>query len=264
MHAAIHGLNLHYELHGEGEPAVLFIHGFPLSGRMWDDIVPVLKARHRLIVPDLRGFGASVGGADGASMERYALDLTALLDEVRTTHPVVVVGLSMGGYIAFEFYRRSAHRMRALVLCDTKAEADTPEARQGRFNLADKVRREGSAVVAEAMVKKLFAQSIPSDVKVRWYERMCEAPPQGVAAALRAMAHRPDSTPLLPRIHVPTLVVVGAEDAITPPDAARRMQQSIPGAQLEIVEQAGHLPPVEQSDRFARLLSDFLASLHGR
>jgi 3-oxoadipate enol-lactonase len=253
------GVRLRYDVSGSGEP-LLLVHGFPLSRRMWQPLAERLGDDHLAIAPDLRGHGESEA-SESVSMARYADDLAALLDEIGERRPVVLVGLSMGGYVAFEFCRRHAARVRALVLVDTRAEADSEEAARGRRESADRALQSGSGDVAEAMAGKLFAAEAPAALRERWREQMAANPPEGVAAALRAMAVRPDSFDTLRGLSVPVMIVVGEEDAITPPSAAREMAAAAPGARLEIVPGAGHLTPVEQPDRFAELLRDFLSSL---
>jgi pimeloyl-ACP methyl ester carboxylesterase len=258
MQAKINGVNLYYELQGGGVP-VLFVHGFPLSGRLWAPTAERLGESARLIIPDLRGMGQSEV-SDECSMTIYADDLAGLLDAVGETQPVVLVGLSMGGYVALEFFRRYRGRLRSLVLVDTRAEADSPEAARDREKTAERVLREGSQVVADVMVDKLFAPRAPSELRESWRGIMTATPPAGVAAALRAMRLRPDSTDTLGKIDVPTLIVVGEEDAITPPDCARQMHRAVGNAQLKIVPDSGHMTPVEQPDRFADILRKFIES----
>ena len=259
MNTTVDGVSLHYQVHGSGEP-VLLVHGFPLSGQLWDPAVSLLQGRFELIVPDLRGHGRS-GASDDVSMARYADDLAAQLDAAGAKGPVTVVGHSMGGYIAFEFYRRYPERVRALVLVDTRAGPDTEEAAEGRREMAGRVLRDGSGVIADALLDRLFAPAAAAALRERWNEVMAATPPVGVAAALRAMAERPDSRPTLPEIDWPMLVVVGADDAITPPEEARRMHEAIPNSRLEIIPEAGHMTPVEQPERFAEILHDFIATL---
>lgn len=259
MRATINGIDMNYEVHGAGEP-VLFIHGFPLSGEMWKSAAADLKSGYMVIVPDLRGHGGSAATKE-ASMADYADDLAALLDHVRETRPVMVVGLSMGGYVAMEFYRRHRARVRALVLVDTRAEADSPEAAKGRKDTAEKVLKEGSKVVADAMIGKLFAPDAPADMKSKWQAIMAATAPAGTAAALLAMAGRVDSMPTLQAMKLPVLVVVGEQDVITPPDCAQRMHVAAKGSQLETVAGAGHMVPVEKPGGFTITLKKFLAQV---
>jgi 3-oxoadipate enol-lactonase len=253
------GTRLRVRTAGAGEP-VLLIHGFPLSGALWDETVERLAADARLIVPDLRGHGESDASAR-ASMATYADDLAAVLDAADVDGPVTVAGLSMGGYIAFELLRRYPERIRALVLANTRAGADAPDGARKRLDTAARVEREGSAVVADEMVGKLFAAGAAGPLRERWRAIMAATPPAGVAAALRAMADRPDSMDTLRAARVPVLVVAGAEDGIVPRADAEEMRDAAPDARLEIVEGAGHMTPVEQPERFADILRDFLERL---
>lgn len=253
------GVRLRYEVHGEGEP-VLLVHGFPLSRELWRPLIGPLREEYRLIIPDLRGHGESATSPE-MSMGRYAEDLAALLDHIGERRPVVLVGLSMGGYIAFEFCRRHPERVRALVLANTRAQADTEEGARGRRETADRALREGSDVVAEGMLGKLFAPAAAAALRERWRDIMAATPPEGVAAALRAMAERPDSFDTLRRLDRPVLVVAGEEDAIIPVEDARRMQEAARNAHLAVVPGAGHLTPVEQPERFVAALRGFLDTL---
>lgn len=259
MRTEVAGAELHYELHGAGEP-VLLVHGFPLSGVLWDEVVERLRGEFRLIVPDLRGHGAS-GASPQASMRRYAEDLLAVLHAAGEERPVALVGLSMGGYVAFEFYRRHPERVRAMVLANTRATRDSPEVLLGRYDSAERVMREGSAVIADGMVDRLFAPTSPAELRERWKGIMAESPPVGLAAALRAMAERTDSRRLLKRLGVPVLVVVGSDDVITPAGEARAMAEAAKGGRIRVISGAGHMTPVERPDDFAAAVAEFLRTL---
>jgi 3-oxoadipate enol-lactonase len=253
------GVTLYYEAHGDGDP-LLLVHGFPLSGELWAPTVERIAARYRMIVPDLRGFGRSEAGGE-VTMARFAADLHQLLDHVGETRPVVLAGLSMGGYVAFEIVRRYPDRVRALVLANTRSAPDSDEQARGRRETADRVLREGSDVVARQMVDKLFAPGAADDLRGRWHEIMAKSPPQGVAAALLAMADRPDSADTLRSFPRPVLVIAGEDDSIIPVSEAEAMARVAPNATLEVVPGAGHLTPVEQPDRFAAVLERFLQRL---
>lgn len=253
------GIDLAYECHGTGSP-VLFVHGFPLTGKLWAHVVEPLQASCKLIIPDLRGMGRSQPSIE-ASMAAYADDLAALLDAIGETRPAVVVGLSMGGYVIFEFYRRHRKRIRALVLADTRCEADTAEKARDRAAMAARVQEEGAVIVADAMLDALFGPAASLELRAAWRGIISSTDPTGVAAALGAMAARPDSTPTLAEIDVPTLIVVGEHDALTPPADARTMHEGIPGSRLAVIPDAGHMVPVEQPEAFSGMLRDFLAEL---
>jgi 3-oxoadipate enol-lactonase len=245
---------------GQGSPLV-FVHGFPLNHAMWNSQIPVFAAKYRVIVPDLRGFGESVDTEGTVSMEDFADDLVAILDDLRVQQPVVLCGLSMGGYIALQFVRKYRPRLRALVLCDTRASADVPEVVENRLRIAKLAIESGTQPVADAMLPKAFGPKTFADrpqVVEAVRAMMISSDPTGVAAASRGMAVRPDMTQLLPTIDLPTLVVVGADDVLTPVDEMRRMAEKIPGAQFQIVPEAGHLSPLENPLVFNAALGNFL------
>lgn len=259
MRSKINGIEMNYEVCGEGAP-VLLVHGFPLSGEMWKAAEADLKGAFKVIVPDLRGHGGSAATKE-ATMVDYANDLAAVLEQVQESRPVVVVAFSMGGYVALEFYRRYRKQVRALVLVDTRAEADTPEGAQGRRDTAAKVLTEGSKVVADAMIGKLFAPDAAGSLKEKWQATMAGTPPQGVAAALHAMAGRIDSTATLQSIEVPVLIVVGDKDVITPPELSEKMHSAATGSRLEVIPGAGHMSPVEKPEVFNPILRKFLVEI---
>ena len=195
-----------------------FVHGFPLDHQMWQGQVAELGEEFHVLVPDLLGFGQKRDVTDIVTMQQYADDLAEMLDALRIAQPVVLCGLSMGGYIALEFWRRHGARLSHLILCDTRSAADTPEAAQARLQTADRVLAEGTSVLAEAMLPKLFSartQRQRASVVAATEQVIRSARPASVAAALRGMAQREDATSWLPAIAVPTLVVCGQEDVIS-------------------------------------------------
>ena len=258
----VNGVSLAMEVRGDG-PALLFIPGYPLDRTIWQHQVGALTGFKR-IAPDLRGLGLSDAPDLGYSMATYADDLVALLDALGVQQ-AVLCGLSMGGYIAFEVLRRHRERVRAVVLMDTRAEADTLEGKRGREAAMQAVREGGAAAIAEQMLPMLLSRNAPGtmpQVVERVRTMIASQPVQGIVGALTAMRDRPDSTPLLPSLEgLPALIVVGEEDELTPPARARAMAGAIPGALLSVIPAAGHLPPVEQPLSTTRVLSEFLASL---
>ena len=245
---------------GEGSP-IVFVHGFPLSHAMWNAQIPVFAAEHRVIAPDLRGFGQSVDTDGTVSMEDFADDLAAILDFLKVREPIVLCGLSMGGYIAFHFVRKYRERLCGLVLCDTRASADVPEVVENRLRIAKLVIESGTQPVADAMLPKAFAPKTYADrpeVVEAVRAMMIASDPTGVAAASRGMAVRPGMTDLLPKIDLPTLVVVGADDALTPVDEMRRMAAGIPHAQFKVIPDAGHLAPLENPLVFNATLANWM------
>lgn len=242
---------------GAGDPLV-FVHGFPLSGEMWHATATALADAWWCLVPDLRGHGRSAASPT-VTIAQFADDLAALLDAFGERRPVVLVGLSMGGIILFEFYRRHRDRVRALVLCDTRPYAETDEGRARRETIAEAALRDGSAAAAALLAGGLFAPTAPAELVDHWRAVMAATPPIGLAAAARALADRPDSVTTLPTIDCPTLLVFGEADALTPVEIGRQMQHAIAGSSLEVIPAAGHLPPVEQPAHFTRVLREFLA-----
>jgi pimeloyl-ACP methyl ester carboxylesterase len=263
MGVPVNGVDIEWRERGSGD-AVLFIHGFPFNSAMWGGQLATLAAGWRGIAPDLRGFGASeAGDRDVLDMVGFADDLIALLDRLGVER-TVVCGLSMGGYIAFELWRRHPERVRGLVLCDTRAGADSPDTQRARRHLAERVMIEGQTVVIEAMLPKLLATSTQrrrKDIVAFVSAMMAEAPRETMARTLIGMAIRPDSEPVLRTIDVPVLIVVGEEDAITNRGQAEMLARGIRGARLEAIAGAGHLPNLEQSEDFNHALNQFLAGL---
>jgi pimeloyl-ACP methyl ester carboxylesterase len=259
MEAQVNGIKLHYEDHGQGK-AVLLVHAFPLAGAMWQQQVAALKGQYRLIVPDMRGFGASEGTPGPTTMETFADDLAALLDTLGIDK-VVLGGLSMGGYISFAFLRRHADRLRGLILCDTRATPDTPEGKENRETTAQMVENEGARAIADKMLPVMLSPAAPDDLKTSVRGLIEQNSPQGIAAALRGMALRPDSSDLLPTIKVPTMVVVGSQDVLSTPKELHGLQAAIPGSRFVELGGAGHVANLENPEAFNDSVRDFLAQV---
>ncbi len=259
---AVNGVNLAVDVRGQG-PAVLFIHGYPLDHSIWDYPLAHLEGWLR-IAPDLRGMGQSDAPDLGYSMATYAEDLLALLDTLGVER-VVLCGLSMGGYVAFEMLRRAHERVRGMVLMDTRSEADTLEGRKARDAAAALAREGGASAIADSMLPKMLAPSAATEnpaLAERVRKMMEGTPVSGILGALGALRDRPDSTQDLPLLtRTPTLVVVGEQDQITPKDRAQAMATAIPGARLAVVPGAGHLTPMERPEATTALLADFLTGL---
>jgi 3-oxoadipate enol-lactonase len=259
-HINIQGATLAVLDEGAGEP-VVFVHGFPLDHTMWQGQIDVFSQRYRVLATDLRGFGASDVRGETATMEDFADDLAAMLDALDVRGPIALCGLSMGGYIAFRFAAKYASRLRSLILCDTRAAADSPEAAANRLKMAEQVLSEGAEVAANAMLPKLFGPRTVADrpeLPAATRRVIESTKPAAIAAAQRGMAARPDSTALLPQIRVPTLVVVGEDDVISPPAEMRAIAAAIPGAEFVIVPDAGHMAPLENPAAFNAALEKFL------
>jgi YbgC/YbaW family acyl-CoA thioester hydrolase len=255
----VNGVSLAVEVRGDG-PAILFVHGYPFDRTIWRSQLDALDG-HRRIAPDLRGMGESDAPDLGYSMAIYAEDLAALLDTLGVDD-VILCGLSMGGYVIFEFLRRWRSRVRGLILIDTRAEADGTEARRARDAAAATARESGAGAVADAMLPKVLSAATlehDPDTAERIRRIMAATPVAGMVGALTAMRDRHDSTGLLPTLAgLPTLVIVGEDDSVTPPDTARRMAAAIPGARLVVVPGAAHVPPVEQPAETTAAIGEFL------
>jgi pimeloyl-ACP methyl ester carboxylesterase len=260
---SVNGIELAYVDRGQGPP-VLLVHGFPLDHTMYNAQIEALAGRHRVIAVDLRGFGQSGVTEGTVTMRQFADDLAALLDVLAITERIVFCGLSMGGYVAWQFWRNHTRRVRALILCDTRAIADTPEVAQGRLQMADRVTAEGPGPLVEVMMPKLFAgPTVANHPQVVESLRrvMLSSDPRGVAAAARGMAQRPDLTGMLPRIGCPSLVLVGELDAISTVDEMRAVAQAIPAAQFNVIAGSGHMSTMEKPAEVNAAILDFLDTL---
>jgi pimeloyl-ACP methyl ester carboxylesterase len=258
----VRGIEMAYDEAGSGVPVVL-LHGFPFDRTLWRDQIDALKDSHRVVAPDLRGHGETEVTTEPATMEEMARDVAALLDELRIDRPVLG-GLSMGGYVALAFHRLFPRRVRALLLADTRAQADTEEGKRGREETAARALAEGMTAIADAMLPKLLAHTThmkhPEAVE-RVRAMILATKPEGAAAALRGMAERRDQTNYLANILQPTLIVVGSEDQITPPADSEVMRREIRGSRLEVIEGAGHVSNVERPEEFNAALTKFLHDL---
>ncbi len=253
-----------YDDIGTGVP-VLFLHGFPHNRSLWSPQLGALAVDARTIGIDLRGFGESeLGDTSGTgSVDGYADDAAALLDTLGV-EKVVLVGLSMGGYTAFAFWRRYRHRVRALVLCDTRATADAEAAQRARVEMQALAAEKGSIAVANQMIQGMVGKTTRlknPELVDELHRMMSLAPADGVHAALDALRTRPDSTPTLATIDVPTLIIVGEEDVLTPVKDAQGMHLAIAGSRLEVLAGAGHVSNMERPAAFNHILSEFLVSL---
>jgi 3-oxoadipate enol-lactonase len=244
--------------HPHGVP-VVFIHGFPMNLSMWQSQLDNLPQSYRLIAYDLRGLGHSDLGSGEISIETHANDLVGLLNDL-DIKKAVICGLSMGGYIALKAIEKYPQRFLGLVLCDTKCESDTEEGRQKRYDSIKKIKDEGIGSFADGFLKNVLSDktlgnaAVVKDLKRRIVENHVE----GIIAAQMAMAKRTDTTPVLKNIKVPTLVVVGEKDQVTPLKNAELLAMKIRNARLEIIKDAAHFSNIENSADFNDVLVDFL------
>ena len=248
---------------GEGS-RILFVHGFPLNHAMWNAQCEAFASSYRVIAPDLRGFGDSDVTPGTVTMEQFADDMHALLDALDVDQPITFCGLSMGGYVAWQFVRKYKSRVRALILCDTKAVADSQEAAATRSKMAARVIEQGPEPIVRMMLPVLLAEATTekdTDVIQPLVETILATDREGIAAALRGMAARPDASDLLPTIDLPTLLIVGEEDKISTVDEMRQMADRISGAELVVVPDAGHMAPMENPRAANEAIRRFLEQL---
>lgn len=260
------GSTLFVRQYGRGIP-VLCVHGFPLDHSMWRQQWEGLGDQFLFLAPDLAGFGRSILADDtqatDASLESDADDLAELLDRMGHAR-VVFCGLSMGGYVGWQFWRRHPARVAGFVLCDTRAAADTPEVARGRRVMAERILKEGMEILVEPMLPRLFSNATLTAPDARIFgliQRMRSCSPLAAARVLMAMANRPDMEALLPTIDLPTLLLCGEEDVITPPAEMQQMAARMPQAKLQRIPSAGHLAPAENAALVNRAIREFLDRL---
>lgn len=262
MHATVNGINLAYSDTGAGLP-IVFLHAFPLNRTMWAQQEAALLSHYRIITIDLRGHGESDAPLWHYSLDQAAEDVRALLDQLSIAQ-ALFVGLSMGGYILLAFYRKYADRVKGMVLADTRAQADTPEGRVGRFQMAQIAYKQGPSAIADVMIPKLLS---PTTIQTRpeivqQVRTMIEGNQiSGIAGNLMAMAERPDSIPLLKQIACPTQIIVGELDQATPPSDAKLMAEQLPTARLAMIPNAAHLANLEQPEEFTMIITEFAREL---
>ena len=251
-----------YRALGDG-PSVVLLHPFPASHEFWLPVAEALASRYRLLLPDLRGHGESEVGEGPATMGKHAADLVRIMDDAQVGR-ALLIGVSIGGYLLFEFWRKHRDRVAALGLCNTKAPADNAEARAGRLQAANDVLERGSEPFLQSMIPRLLAKTTREtrpDLVEGALRMMRQMSPEDIAQVLRGMAERPDSVETLKTINVPTLVVTGDEDLLTGINEAEFMRQHIAGSQLSVIPKAGHYSSWEQPGEAAGLIRQFLDGL---
>jgi len=248
-----------YQILGDG-PSVILLHPFPANHEFWLPVAQSLSTRYRLIMPDLRGHGESDIGEGPATMAKHAVDIARVMDDADVGR-APMVGISIGGYALFEFWRQQRGRVAALGLSNTKAPADSPEAQAGRRQAAAEVMERGTEPFFQSMIPRLLGKTTREtrpDLVEGALEMMRKMSPADVAAAQRGMAERPDSVDTLKTINVPTLLVTGDEDILTGLNEAELMHRHIAGSELRVLPKAGHYSPWEQPEAAGRLLRQFL------
>jgi len=262
MKASINGISISYRDQGQGIPVIL-IHAFPMNQAMWVGQVPALTRICRTITLDLRGFGESDVPPGPYWMSLMASDVRGLMAHLGIDR-AVLLGLSMGGYVAMSFYRNFPDAVRGLVLADTRAAADNLQGRERRRASAEKAELYGTESIVDEMVQLLLSQNAIDtrhDVVNRVRAIALENQAQGLAAAQRGMADRSDSTEMLAGADCPALVIVGADDRLSPPEEARGWQERMPNSRLAIIPGAGHLSNIEQPDLFNQVVANFISTL---
>lgn len=262
----INGILLNYKVAGNGA-LLVFIHGHPFDYTIWDPQVAALSGKYQVITPDLRGYGRSTFPTETPTrFEDYATDILCLLDELKITN-FHLAGLSMGGQIIMEMYRQAPERIKSLIFVDTFAGLDTPGIKQGRYDTALRLENEGMDTYSEEVINQMIRpEHVTSMPRVADFVlRMMKATsPFGAAIALRARAERIDYlTEVLPKITIPCLVIVGRQDEFTPVAKAVELRTNLKHCKLVVIEDAGHLPNLEQPDEFNHVLLDFLQSVNG-
>lgn len=262
----VNGKTLAFREAGAGEPLVL-LHAFPLTGELFRPQLETLSSAMRVIAPDLLGFGGSTapGDPESYSVEGWARDLATLLDRLGIER-AIVGGLSMGGYVTMAFLRRYPERVKALILADTRAEADPPELREKRTAQARMAVTGRKGELIDVLLPPLLSATTlreRPDLVARVRAMMDSVAPEGLAGALHALRERPDSTELLAGVRIPALLLCGAEDVLTTPDTMRGMQTGIPGAKLAVIPGTGHLSNIEAPAAFGREVAGFVAAVAG-
>jgi len=247
---------------GDG-PTVVLLHPFPTHHEFWLPVAQTLAVRYRLILPDLRGHGESEAGEGPATMEKHATDLARVMDDADVGR-APLIGISIGGYILFEFWRKYRGRVAALGLCNTKAFADTAEARAARLQAANDVLERGTEPFFEVQTPRMLGKSTLEsrpDLVEGALRMMRKMSPSDVAQVQRGMAERPDSVDTLKTINVPTLLITGDEDILTGVNEAELMHRHITGSRMHVIPKTGHYSPWERPEETARLLRQFLDGL---
>lgn len=262
MKVHVNDVDLAYSDEGHGEP-IVFLHAFPLNRTTWKPQVAGLADRYRVITIDLRGHGESDAPMWRYTLDQFAEDVKGLLDHLALPW-ATFVGLSMGGYVLFALYRKYPTLIRALVLADTRATSDVPEAKAARFSMAQVAYRRGASAIADLMMPKLLGPASLThrkDLQEQLRTVITGNQVSGMIGSLMAMEERPDSTPLLATLTIPTLVIVGEHDAASPPDEVEEMSRHVPGATFVVIPGAGHLSNVENPEAFNAAIRTFLETI---
>lgn len=260
----VNNFELSYDDLGEGIVPIIFLHGFPFDKSMWQGQLDFLKSSYRVIACDIRGFGKSTDEESHLSIDLFAEDLIAFMDELEI-EKAIVCGLSMGGFITLNAHERFSDRFEALILADTQCIADTPEAKEKRYDAISDIEVNGVANFNEVFIKKVFHKDSFTNKKEQVEELrnvVFSNSEHIIQQGLGALAERSETCSTLDKITIPTLIICGKEDVVTPLEQSEAMKESIEGATLQVIEKAGHVSNLEQLDEFNKHLLDFLNTLN--
>ncbi|QDV53866.1 3-oxoadipate enol-lactonase 2 [Gimesia fumaroli] len=262
IHLTVNGIEMRVFVEGSGSP-LLLVHGFPLNHRMWQSQIEYFKNEFTVIAPDLRGFGATEITRGTVTMKQHAEDLNMLLNELNLEERVLFCGLSMGGYIAWEFWKHFPERLRALILCDTRATSDTEEGINNRLKMVDLVLKHGPESISSSMIPNLISEASQRnhpDIAKNMIQMIESTDREGIAASQRGMAEREDYSSEIGGIQVPTLCIVGSEDQLTPPEVMKNMSTQIPNSKYTEIPGVGHMAPMEAPAEVNQEIHQFLMS----
>lgn len=257
------GITVCFDDFGRGQIPLIFIHGFPFDKSAWLPQLTALKSTHRVIAYDIRGFGATSAGKQKESIRLFADDLIKFLDQMGIPK-AVVCGLSMGGYIVLNAVERYPDRFEALILSDTQAIADAPKVKEKRLETIEQIKKEGTTAFTEGFVQKVFcAESLENKKELveNVKKIMLSTPQQTIISTLTALAERPNMSDSLRKIEIPTLIICGKEDTVTPPTESEFLHIHIKNSVLQLIEKAGHLANLEQPDVFNKSITQFMSDI---
>jgi len=260
----VNNITIAYNDAGQGDIPVIFLHGFPFDKSMWERQLDVLKASNRVIACDIRGFGKSIDEKTPLSIDLFSEDLVSFMDKLNI-EKAVICGLSMGGFIALNALKKFPERFEALILCDTQCIADTAEVKENRYKAIEQINVDGAAEFNEKFIKSVFHPNSLTDKKelVENLRSIVFANAKEIiTAGLTALAARSETCSTLNAIRMPTLIICGREDEVTPLTQSEFMHKHIEGSILKIIDNAGHVSNLEHPDEFNKYLLDFLNSLN--
>ena len=256
----VNGFNLTYDDVGEGSIPIVFLHGFPFDKTMWQAQINYFQTTHRVIACDIRGFGKSIDEESHLSMDLFTDDLILLIDML-DLDKVIICGLSMGGYIALNAMKRFPSRFEALILCDTQCTADTNDVKTKRYKTIKDINEYGTTHFNEGFIKNVFHEDTiinKPEVVAQLRSVVFSNSQHIVSQGLTALAERSETCSILDEITIPTLIICGREDVVTPVDEAKYLNTHIKGSVLHIISNAGHVSNLEKPIKFNKLLRDFL------